>query len=103
MVRAYQITSQSLGFPPGLVPDQHFSRSAYITKTCLGNLEIYSAVKLKFSLEKKIDFLSIVAQNVDCGHTLEPPRRDGSNEYQQSIFSTKHKKNRYTLQGLNVV
>ena len=28
----------------------------------------------------------IFAQNIDCGYTLEPPRRDGSNEYPQSIF-----------------
>ena len=26
------------------------------------------------------------AQNIDCGHTLEPPQRGGSNEYPQSIF-----------------
>ena len=23
----------------------------------------------------------IAAQNIDCGYTLEPPRRRGSNEY----------------------
>ena len=28
----------------------------------------------------------IFAQNIDCGYTLEPPRRDGSNEYPQSMF-----------------
>ena len=38
----------------------------------------------------------IFAQNVDCGYTLEPPRRGGSNEYPQSMFLSKNKKNRYT-------
>ena len=36
------------------------------------------------------------AQNIDCGYTLEPPRRGGSNEYLQSMFWSKNKKNRYT-------
>ena len=34
----------------------------------------------KFSSEKNDIFL-IFAQNIDCGYTLEPPRRGGSNEY----------------------
>ena len=38
----------------------------------------------------------IFAQNIDCGYTLEPPRRGGSNEYPQSMFWSKNKKNRYT-------
>ena len=33
---------------------------------------------------------------MDCGYTLEPPRRGGSNEYPQSMFWSKNKKNRYT-------
>ena len=28
----------------------------------------------------------ISAQNIDCGYSLEPPRRGGSNEYPQSTF-----------------
>ena len=28
----------------------------------------------------------ISAQKIDCGYSLEPPRRGGSNEYQQSMF-----------------
>ena len=38
----------------------------------------------------------IFAQNIDCGYKLEPPRRGGSNEYPQSMFWSKNKKNRYT-------
>ena len=25
-------------------------------------------------------------KNIDCGYSLEPPRRGGSNEYQQFMF-----------------
>ena len=31
-------------------------------------------------------FFLISAQNIDCGYSLEPPRRGGSNEYPQSMF-----------------
>ena len=34
----------------------------------------------------------IFAQNIDCGYTLEPPQRGGSNEYTQSMFWSKNKK-----------
>ena len=42
------------------------------------------------------DTFLIFAQNIDCGYTLEPRRRGGSNEYPQSMFWNKNKKNRYT-------
>ena len=35
-------------------------------------------------------------QNIDCGHSLEPPRRGGSNEYPQYMFLSKNKKITYT-------
>ena len=41
-------------------------------------------------------FFSFLAQNKDCGYTLEPPRRGGSNEYPQSMFWSKNKKNEHT-------
>ena len=58
--------------------------------------EIFKVVKKrKFSAEN-FDVFLIFAQNIDCGYTLEPPRRGGSNEYPQSMFWSKNKKNRYT-------
>ena len=33
------------------------------------------------------------AQNTDCGHSLEPPQRGGSNKYPQSMFLSRNKKN----------
>ena len=55
--------------------------------------EIFLALKFeKFQL-KMFDFFLIFAQNIDCGYTLEPPRRGGSNEYPQSMFWSKNKKN----------
>ena len=50
---------------------------------------------MKIPLEKN-DIFNIFAQNIDCGYTLEPPLRGGSNEYPQSMFWSKNKKNRYT-------
>ena len=45
---------------------------------------------------KNVDIFLIFAQNIYCGYTLEPPHRGGSNEYPQSMFWSKNKKNRYT-------
>ena len=35
---------------------------------------------------KKSDIFYISAQNIDCGYSLDPPRRGGSNVYSQSMF-----------------
>ena len=60
--------------------------------------DICSTVKIETFQSKNIDIFLIFAQNIDCGYTLEPPRsrRGGSNEYPQSMFWRKNKKNRYT-------
>ena len=42
---------------------------------------------------KDSDIFHISAQNIDCGYSLEPPRRGGSNEYPQSMFLSRNKKN----------
>ena len=42
---------------------------------------------------KNSDIFHISAQNIDCGYSLEPPRRGGSNEYPQSMFLSRNKKN----------
>ena len=36
------------------------------------------------------------AQNIDCGYSLEPPRRGGSNKYPQSMFWAAIRKIIYT-------
>ena len=41
---------------------------------------------------KKSDIFHIFAQNIYCGYSLEPPRRGGSNEYQQYMFLSRNKK-----------
>ena len=33
-------------------------------------------------------FFLFLLKNIDCGYSLEPPRRGGSNEYPQSMFWT---------------
>ena len=65
-----------------------------------------------FSAEKKIikfhwknfDIFNIFAQNIDCRHRLELPRRSSSNDYTISMFWIKNKKNKmllWTLTSLN--
>ena len=38
-------------------------------------------------------FFHVSAQNIDCGYSLKPPQRGGSNEYPQSMFLSRNKKN----------
>ena len=58
-----------------------------ITKTRPCNITDFSQV---VKIENfKLDFFyifHIFAQNIDCGYSLEPPRRGGSNVYPQSMF-----------------
>ena len=63
-------------------------QQVHITKTCLYNFDPlkphFYMVKLGFTGVYLIFLIS--AQNIDCGYSLEPPRRGGSNEYPQSMF-----------------
>ena len=42
---------------------------------------------------KNSSIFHISAQNIDWGFSLEAPQQGGSNEYQQSMFFSKNKKN----------
>ena len=45
---------------------------------------------------KNSDICHISAQNIDCGYSLEPHRRGGSNEYPESMFRAEIRKLMYT-------
>ena len=47
--------------------------------------KFYNQNKEKIQI-KSSDIFYFPAQNIDCGNSLEPPRRGGSNEYLQSMF-----------------
>ena len=68
-----------------------------ITKTCPCNKQrFFELKKLKIFCRNSLIFFLFLLKKIDCGYTLEPPRRGGSNEYPQSMFWSKNKKNRYT-------
>ena len=52
----------------------------------------YSDILIYFQLNNSSSFY-ISTQNIDCGYSLEPPRRGGSNEYSQSMLLSRNKKN----------
>ena len=70
-------------------------KSGIITKTCLFKYtENFTTKNENFQI-KQSDIFHISAQkhkNINCGHSLEPPLRGGSNEYPQSMFLSKNKK-----------
>ena len=55
-------------------------------------LKILQPKKENFQI-KISDIFHISAENIDCGYSLEPPRRGGSNKYPQSMFLSRNKKN----------
>ena len=64
-----------------------------ITKTRLFNYtENFTTKNWKFS-DKNSNIFHSSAQNIDCGYPLEPPRQGASNEYPQSLFLSRNKKN----------
>ena len=56
-------------------------------------MENFTTKKRKKIQTKNTDIFHISAQNIDFGYSLEPPRRGGSNEYPQSMFLSRNKKN----------
>ena len=56
------------------------------------NLKFYYHKNENFRI-KNSDIFHISDQNIDCGYSLEPPLRGGSNEYPQSMFLSRNKKN----------
>ena len=71
----------------------------YGLKMCITETRLFKYVenvtskKLKIFRHKISNIFHNFAQNIDCGYSLEPPRRGGSNEYPQSMFLSRNKKN----------
>ena len=93
MIRKVKISRKGLSIQ--LFFFQHVLLLINITKTRLFKyIENFATKKGKFSDKKfRFFFFQIFAQNIDCGYSLEPPRRGGSNEYLQSMFLSRNKKN----------
>ena len=76
----------------GLINDLQVSLY-HITNTGLFKyIENFNTKNWKFS-DKNSNIFHISDQNIDCWNSLEPPRRGGSNEYLQSMFLNRNKKN----------
>ena len=69
----------------GFICEQH-KVQFIITKTSLFKYTENSTTKNEDFQIKKSDIFLISAQNIECGYSLEPPRRGGSNEHPQSMF-----------------
>ena len=60
-------------------------------------IQIYRKFHLQktenFQIKILIFFIFLLKTYIDCGYSLEPPRRGGSNVYPQSMFLSRNKKN----------
>ena len=78
-VRPFTLSKQLSSWPVAI---------KYIRKTCPCNvypLEPHFYIA-KLGLAGVNLFFLFLLQNIDCGYSLEPPRRGGSNVYPQSMF-----------------
>ena len=64
-----------------------------LRKQAYSNIQKISLPKTENFRIKKSNIFHISAQNIDCGYSLEPPQRGGSNEYPQSMLLSRNKKN----------
>ena len=65
-----------------------------VTKTILFKYTEIFTTKKQENFQIKIPiFFHISTQNIDLWYSLEPHRRNGSNEYTQSMFLSRNKKN----------
>ena len=64
---------------------------AALRKHAYSNIKKISPPKTENFQMKNSDIFHISAQNIDCGYSLEPPQRGGSNKYPQSMFLSKNK------------
>ena len=102
----------------GKVPIQNvWLVEVIIMKTCLFKyIENFTSKNWKLKKKKKkSDVFHISAQNIDCEYPLKPPRWGGSNEYPQSMFLSRNKKNNVSpckpqfyyikvgLKGVNII
>ena len=73
-----------------------------ITKTCLYNSDPLKPhfYIVKLGLQGYTLFLLFLLKNIDCGYSLEPPRRGGSNEYPQSVFEQKCEKYEFLFENV---
>ena len=64
-----------------------------IRKHAYSNILKISLPKTESFPIKLLIFFHTSAENIDCGYSLEPPRRGGSNENPQSMFLSRNKNN----------
>ena len=93
--RIYQRTTKTLMRLSGSAGFKADMQSA-LRKHAYSNIQKISPPKTENFHIKNSDIFHISAQNIDWGHSLEPPRRGGSNEYPQTIFRAKISKLMYT-------
>ena len=74
-----------------------FPNTMSLRKHTYSNIQKILPPKTENFQIKNSAIFHISAQNIDCGYSLEPPPlRGGSNEYSQSMFLIRNKKNKYT-------
>ena len=89
---AYKASGTCAGFANTVISMQYIFSQSPLRKHAYSNIQKILPPKNENFQIKNSDIFHISAQNIDCGYSLEPPRRGGSNEYPQSMFLSRNKK-----------
>ena len=63
----------------------------------------FKPLKKRKISDKNSDISHTSGENIDCGYSLEPPRRGDSNEYPQSMFLGRNKKKKIMYTPVNPI
>ena len=66
------------------------------TTKIMKTFEMKTNEKWKKKMKKNLVGFRFLLKNIDCGYSLEPPRRGGSNEYHNLCFRAEIRKLMYT-------
>ena len=82
-VNLLMLSVRKLTYATVVGPDQIFQGTTLVhyENTPIQIYRNFHLQKLKIFRYKNSDIFHISALNIDCGYSLEPPRRGGSNEY----------------------
>ena len=72
--------------------DRYISETHIMKTRLFKYIENFATQKWKFS-DKNSDTFHISAQSIDCGYLLETPLWGSFNQYPQSMFLSRNKKN----------
>ena len=86
ILRKHVLECRMLNFSPSTLSVNKSTKFRITNTRLFKYIQNFTTKNNEIFQNKILDIFHISAQNIDCGYSLEPPRRGGSNEYPQFMF-----------------